>query len=182
MPTPYSDFVERVLLFEDTLQRPLPTGPEDIEMVLRIRAASDAALVGSAWVEDSSLLPLLRAGLFYFHDALDEARRLAEGPRGTLADYWRQMIHRRLGEFDLARQFGRNAGELPPFQLMLRLVKDDCPAMARQINWDAYLVNALAEQFRFGESDLLPQLRHLQRVEFAQIYRYTWRVAVGDPG
>lgn len=179
MPTPYSDFVERVLIFEDTLKNPLPGGPEDIEMVLRIRAASDAAVVGSAWLQDHSVLPLLRAGLFYFHDALDEARRLAEAPSGPLADYWRQMIHRRLGEFELARKYGRTAGELPPFQLMLRLVKDDCPVMARQANWDAYLVNSLAEQFRFGETDLLPQLRRLQRVEFGQIYRYTWKLAVG---
>lgn len=175
---PYSDFVERVLLFEDTLQRPLSSGPDDIEMILRLREATDAMLVGSAWLQHAELLPLLRAGLFYFHDGLEEARRLAETPRGPLADYWRQMIHRRLGEFDLARQYGRTAGELPPFQLMLRLVKDDCPAMARAVNWDAYLVNALAEQFRFGETDLLPQLRYLQRVEFQQIFRYTWRQAL----
>lgn len=175
---PYSDFVERMLLFEDTLQKPLPNGPDDIETILRIREAGDAAIVGSAWLQQPDLLPLLRAGLFYFHDGLEEARRLAESPRGPLADYWRQMIHRRLGEFDLARQYGRSAGELPPFQLMLRLVKDECPAMARQINWDAYLVNALAEQFRFGETDLLPQLRFLQRVEFQQMYRYTWRTAM----
>lgn len=179
MPQPYSDFVERVLLFEDTLQRPLPDGPQDIEMILRIRAASDADLIGSAWLEDRSLIPLLRAGLFYFHDAVEESCRHAELPRGPLADYWRQMIYRRLGEFELARHYGRSAGELPPFQLMLRLVKDDCPAMARQANWDAYLVNSLTEQFRFGESDLLPQLRRLQRVEFTHLYRYTWKLAVG---
>lgn len=180
MTQDFPDFIERVLLREDALRRPLPPEPLDIEMVLRIREASDDQLLGGAQLRSPELLPLLRGGLFYYHDALDEARRHAEPVGGALGDYWRQMIARRAGEFDLARECGRRAGELPPFQLMMRLVADESPHMGRQSNWDAYLLNRLGEQYRFGDTDLEAELRKLQRVEFDQIYRYTWHRALGE--
>ena len=33
------------------------------------------------------------------------------------------MVFRRMGEFEVARTYGRRAGELPPFQLMLQRVR-----------------------------------------------------------
>jgi hypothetical protein len=59
-------------------------------------------------------------------------------------------------------------------------VSEESPNMSRQSNWDAYLLAQLYEQFRFGDSDLEVELRRLQRVEFAQIFRYTFREASGD--
>ena len=174
-PSDRPDFVQRALLHEDALRHPLPKEPRDLEMVFRIREAADLAITGE--VRSPEWTRLLRAGLFYFHDALDDALPLAADASGALADYWRAMIHRRRGEFEEARTFGRRAGELPPFPLMHRLVVDDCPHMARQTGWDAFLLAHLWEQYRFGADELGTELRFLQRVEFRQIWEHTWRVA-----
>ena len=63
----YPDFVERLLLHQHTLDEPLPTEPSNYEIVVRLREASDdTAIVGDAAPRDATLIPLLRAGLYYF--------------------------------------------------------------------------------------------------------------------
>ena len=176
----YPDFVQRMLLHDEALRRPLPSDPLQPELVIRIREAVDHDILPDSPSRNADLLPLLRGGLFYFHDGLTDAIRLADGVEGPLADYWRQMIFRRMGEFEVARLYGRRAGELPPFQLMLRMVSDDSPNMAKQSNWDSYLLAQLYEQYRFGDTDLEEELRRLQRVEFDQIFRFTFRQAAGE--
>ena len=176
----YPDFVQRVLLDSEALRRPLPSDPVRPEMIIRIREALDDEVLPQSGLRNLDLLPLLRGGLFYFQDGLTDAIRLADGVSGPLADYWRAMIFRRMGEFDVARQFGRRAGELPPFQLMTRMVADDSANMAKQSNWDSYLLVQLYEQFRFGATDLEEELRRLQRVEFEQNFRFTFRQATGE--
>jgi hypothetical protein len=37
----YPDFVQRVLLHDEAMRRPLPSDPENPEMVIRIREATD---------------------------------------------------------------------------------------------------------------------------------------------
>jgi hypothetical protein len=176
----YPDFVQRVLLHDEAMRRPLPTDPENPEMVIRIREATDEEILPDSAMRNAEFVPLLRGGLFYFHDSLVDAIRLIDGVPGALADYWRHMVFRRMGEFEVARTYGRRAGELPPFQLMLRMVSEDSPNMSRQANWDGYLLAQLYEQFRFGDADLEVELRRLQRVEFDQMYRYTFREASGE--
>jgi len=176
----YPDFVQRVLLHDEALRRPLPTDPENPAMVIRIREATDEEILPDSALRNAEILPLLRGGLFYFHDSLTEALRLVDSVPGSVADYWRQMVFRRMGEFEVARTYGRRAGELPPFQLMLRMVSEDSQHMSRQSNWDAYLLAHLYEQYRFGGTDLEVELRRLQRVEFDQMFRYTFRHASGE--
>ena len=176
----YPDFVQRVLLHDEALHRPLPTDPPNPEMIIRIREANDDEILPESGLRNLDLLPLLRGGLFYFHDSLTDAIRMVDSVPGALGDYWRQMVFRRMGEFEVARTYGRRAGELPPFQLMLRMAADDSPNMSKQSSWDSYLLAQLYEQYRFGDADLEVELRGLQRVEFDQIYRYTFRQAVGE--
>lgn len=176
----YPDFVQRMLLHDEALKRPLPTDAMYPEMIIRIREANDDEILPESGLRNLDLLPLLRGGLFYYHDSLTDAMRMVDGVSGSLGDYWRQMVFRRMGEFEVARTYGRRAGELPPFQLMLRMAADDSANMSKQSNWDSYLLAHLYEQYRFGDSDLEMELRRLQRVEFDHIFRYTFREASGE--
>lgn len=176
----YPDFVQRMLLHDEALKRPLPSDPLFPEMIIRIREANDDEILPESGLRNLDLVPLLRGGLYYYHDGLTDAIRMVEGVAGSLGDYWRQMVFRRMGEFEVARTYGRRAGELPPFQLMLRMAADDSPNMSKQANWDSYLLAHLYEQYRFGDSDLEVELRGLQRVEFDHIFRYTYREAFGE--
>jgi hypothetical protein len=174
----YPDFVQRLLLHEHTLDEPLPTEPSDYSIVVRLKEAPDVEILGEAAPLDPTLIPLLRAGLYYFHNALDYSHREAQKVEGDTAAYWHGMVHRREGDFENARYWMRRAGEHPAFQEMQHRASDGAPHMARQPNWDPFLFISLCEQFKFGEAEYKKELAHLQREEFAVMFDYVWRRCV----
>ena len=181
MHSRYPDFIQRILLHERTLDEPLPTEPTDYELVIRIREADDAAILGGANSLPGAPLPLLRAGLFYYHNAIADSHREAARDEGDLAAYWHGMVHRREGDFDNARYWMRRAGEQPVFQEMQGRVHDGAPNMARQSNWDPFLFINLCEQYKYGEHEYKKEIGALQRVEFAVMFDYVWRRCVPTP-
>lgn len=175
----YPDFIQRLLLHEDTLREPLPTEPSNWELVMRIRAADPAAIFGDETPLPGAPLPLLRGALFYFHNALEDARREFNNGEGEIAAYWHGMVHRRQADFENARHWMRRAGELPMFQEMQSRAGDASPHMTRQPGWDPFLFATLCEQFKYGETAYKAEIIHLQKVEFAVLFDYLWRRCAG---
>ncbi|MBV9128359.1 MAG: hypothetical protein JO117_09765 [Verrucomicrobia bacterium] len=175
----YPDFIARLFVHEETLAIPLPTGPLELERVIRLREADDATLRGGLPVADAALVPLVRAALFYFLNALPESHAILQKAEGDVAAYWHGMVHRREGDFDNARYWMRRAGEQPTFAELHARAADGSPNMARQMSWDPFLFINLCEQFRFGADDLRAEVVALGRAEFDVMFSYLWRHAVG---
>ena len=176
----YPDFIQRLLLHEGTLDEPLPTEPTDYALVIRIRETDDATILGGADPLPGAPLPLLRAGLFYYHNAIEDSHREAAKGEGDLAAYWHGMVHRREGDFDNARYWMRRAGEQPVFQEMHGRSADGAPNMNRQSNWDPSLFINLCEQYKYGAHEYKKEIGTLQRVEFAVMFDYVWRRCVAS--
>ena len=174
----YSDFIQRILLHERTLDEPLPKEPTNYELVIRLREADDAAVFGGQTRLPNAPAALVRAGLFYYHNALDDSHKEAQKLEDNTAAYWHGMVHRREGDFDNARYWMRRAGEQPVFQEMQGRASDGAPNMGRQSNWDPFLFITLCEQFKYGETDYKKEISHLQRVEFDVMFDYAWRQCV----
>ena len=174
----YPDFIQRLLLHERTLDEPLPTEPTDYTLVIRIREADAAAILGGADPLPDAPLPLLRAGLFYYHNAIEDSHREAARAEGDLAAYWHGMVHRREGDFDNARYWMRRAGEQPIFQELHGRAAEGAPNMGRQSNWDPFLFVNLCEQYKYGAHEYRKEIGTLQRVEFAVMFDYVWRRCV----
>ena len=182
MNSRYPDFIQRILLHERTLDDPLPKEPTDYELVIRLREAADAAVFGEHTSVPDAPLALVRGGLFYYHNALDDSHKQVATLEGDTAAYWHGMIHRREGDFENARYWMRRAGEQPVFQEMQGRASDgSAPDMGRQANWDPFLFIHLCEQYKYGESEYKKEIGHLQRVEFAVMFDYVWRQCV-SPG
>ena len=177
----YSDFVQRLLLHEHTLDDPLPKEPTDYELVIRLREADDAKIFGDAAIQPGAPVGLIRAGLFYYHNALPDGHQEAAEDEGDVAAYWHGMIHRREGDFENARYWMRRAGEQPGFREMQARASDAAPHMARQSNWDPFLFTHLCEQYKYGETEYKKEIGQLQRVEFAVMFDYVWRRCVTPP-
>ncbi len=175
----YSDFVERLLVHEETLALPLPREPGSYERIIQLREATEEALLGGRPVKDPALVPLLRAALFYFHNALPDSHALLNTASGDLAAYWHGMVHRREGDFENARHWMRRAGTQPTFAEMHARACDGSPHMARQTGWDPFLFIHLCEQFRFGAEEFRTEIGALQRAEFDVMFSYLWRHAAG---
>ncbi len=180
----YPDFIQRLLLHDHTLDDPLPKEPTDYELVIRLREVDDAKLFGGGPVLPGAPTALVRAGLFYYLNALDDSHKQSAAVEGDMAAYWHGMVHRREGDFENARYWMRRAGEQPVFQEMQGRASDASPHMSRQSNWDPFLFIHLCEQYKYGETDYKKELGHLQRVEFAAMFDYGWRqcVSAEKPG
>lgn len=171
----YSDFIDRLLARENLLGKLLPTEPLDYGLLQRLRAADDQALGGGRTSGVPATFALVRGGLLYALDALDEAHKIFQDAPGDLGAYWHGMMHRREGDFDNARYWFRRAGGLPFFNALHRAASEHSPLMARQSNWDPYVFTGECEQARFGETESLKELIALQRVEFDGLFDYCWR-------
>ena len=171
----YSDFVDRILREEGLLEKLVPTEPLDYPLLQTLRAADDATVSGQKAIGQPRMFTLVRGGLLYALDAIDEAHKIFQDSSGDLGAYWHGMIHRREGDFDNARYWFRRTGVLPVFDDLHRRASERSAVMARQSNWDPYLFTGECEQARHGETESLKELADLQRVEFEGVFDYCWR-------
>jgi len=171
----YSDFVDRIFRAEHLLQELLPKEPLNFELLRELRAADDAAISGQRPIGKPGMFALVRGGLLYALDAVDEAHKIFQDSPGDLGSYWHGMMHRREGDFDNARYWFRRAGKLPVFDEMHSAAAGHSAVMARQSTWDPYLFTGECEQARFGETESREELASLQRVEFEVLFDYCWR-------
>jgi hypothetical protein len=174
----YSEFVDRLLNQDRLLQKLMPTDVFDRAQVRAVREADDGTIEGGKIITDAAMLALVRGGLLYALDALDAAHAIFQKDSGDLASYWHGMMHRREGDFDNARYWFRRAGVLPFFGELHSAAASRAETMARQSNWDPYLVTGQCEQERFGADELTAELVALQRAEFDVVFDYCWRKAV----
>ena len=119
MPS-YSDFIDRIFLQDGLLAKLMPAEPLSTALLLRVRAADDAAVSGGKTAGHAENFALVRGGLLYAIDALDEAHAFFQDAKGDLGAYWHGMMHRREGDFENARYWFRRAGALPCFAALHR--------------------------------------------------------------
>jgi len=171
----YSDVVDQILRAEGLLRKLIPTEVLDYPLLQNLRTTDDAALSGQRPIGKPATFALIRGGLFYALDSLDEAHKIFQDSPGDLGAYWHGMMHRREGDFDNARYWFRRVGVLPIFGELHRTASGFSALMARQSNWDPYLFTGECEQARFGDNESLAELAALQRVEFEGLLDYCWR-------
>lgn len=176
----YSDFIDRIFLNPDLHQKLHPTEPVDWEFPSKVRDASDETLTGGKPIRDARMLALVRGALLCAGDALDPAHKIFQNDPSPLGSYWHGVMHRREADFDNARYWFRNAGQLPSFDKMHDAAREASANMARQSTWDPYLFTGLCEQAKFGAEELKSECLALQRAEFEVLFDYCWRQAVGD--
>lgn len=173
----YSDFVDRILREDRLLEKLVPTEPLNVDLLLKLRAADDATVSGGKAIGKPKMFTLVRGGLLYALDSIDEAHRIFQDSPSDLGSYWHGMMHRREGDFDNARYWFRRSGVLPFFDELQSAACNVSADMARQSNWDPYLFTGTCEQARFGETEGLKDLSTLQRMEFEVLFDYCWRLS-----
>ncbi len=176
----FSDFIDRLLLNPDLLKKLTPSELLGWDLPGKIRDAGDEVLSGGREVTDARLFALVRGGLLYAVDALDVAHRIFQDEPSDLGSYWHGMMHRREGDFDNARYWFRRAGRLAVFERMHQAAANLSATMARQANWDAYLLTGMCEQVKFGDIEATGECVELQRVEFQEMLAYCWGRSVKE--
>ena len=177
----YPELIEAVLRADGLLTKLFPTDFLDRELVRKVRAADDTALAGADPIHHQAMFELVRGGLFYALDALSDAHAIFQAVHEDEASYWHGMMHRREADFDNARYWFRRAGTLAAFPAMHHAASEHSADMARQLNWDPFLVTNQAEQARHGAPELTAEVSALQRAEFTALLDYCWRKSFQPP-
>lgn len=171
----YSDLADSILGDHYLLQKLRPTEVSDTAKLLRVRAANDAEISDARPVASPPMFSLVRAGLLYALDAIDESHRIIQAVDGDESAYCHGMVHRREGDFYNARYWFSRAGTLSSFGSIHRAASAVSSVVAAQANWDPYLFTGLCEQERFGDTEMRGELVKLQRIEFEVLFDYLWR-------
>lgn len=173
----YSPLVNELLAEEDLLLRLRPTEPGSPDALRTIRHAPEEELTGGAVLADPVFPRLIRAGLFYAYDGLDESHRIVQDVRTDHGSYWHGMLHRREGDFENARYWFRRTGRLGVFPEMHSRAAEVSALMGRQMDWDPYVLVGQCEQARFGGDVNQKELIALQKLEFEVMFDHLWRDA-----
>jgi hypothetical protein len=107
-------------------------------------------LTGLKLPTDSPDVIALRAGLFQWHDALDESHECAQSIEGQgrhrAGDYWHGIHHRREPDYDNAKYWFRRVGSHPIFPELARRAD---PLIAAAPEWRERLLRDGWDPFAF---------------------------------
>jgi hypothetical protein len=138
----------------------------------------------------------LRAGLFQWHDFLDESHQLSQSIEGKgedqLGDYWHAIMHRREPDYSNAKYWFRQIGSQPLFSSLRKeadetLAKFSDPESVRWRNllqpgskWDPFAFVDMCEACADDETtDLAYSARRIQYIEMSLLMGMTARQCGG---
>ncbi|MBI3861968.1 MAG: hypothetical protein HY290_08725 [Planctomycetia bacterium] len=132
----------------------------------------------------------LRAGLFLWHDYLDESHRLSQSIEGEgedqLGDYWHALMHRREPDYSNAKYWFRQIGQQQTFRSLRKFADEtlanlEDPGAGRWrdrlqpgAKWDPFAFVDLCEECAADEeSELALAARRIQYFEMSLLMRMT---------
>ena len=173
----------RALLSDDRLFDLGPGRPNEAVRV-QLQALTADGLFAPAKVRRPDFAQACMAGLWLYHDFLDESHTLSQDLSTVEGSYWHGIMHRREPDYDNAKYWFRRVGSHPVFEpLRQRAAKLADAAggefLRTQAAWDPYAFIDLCEAAERGRG---PEAlcRQVQRVEWTLLFAYCYHQALGQ--
>lgn len=189
-PDSYGPAVAR-LLHEERLAELGPGRPNaQARDVLGKLRASD--LFPQGLVADQRMAMACLAGLWLYHDFLDESHRLSQEIPTTTGSYWHGIMHRREPDFGNGKYWFRRVGDHPVFPSLSNAAREihasfgpefessDAKGLVDQPRWDPFLFVDLCESAIRAPSDLQMFCRRVQEAEWWLLFDHSYRAAGGQ--
>jgi hypothetical protein len=152
----------------------------------RLSALDAGRLLDGHVVRDREMAKACVAGLWLYHDFLDQSHRISQSLHGREGSYWHGIMHRREGDFANAKYWLRRVGAHPIHETLKGRARglaadalEDAAFLRADARWDAYAFVDLCEAACAGRSDALELCRKIQEQEWQLLFDFCYRRAAG---
>ena len=112
-PAEYSPVIRDLL--RDERVAPLGPGAPNGGVRALLDAMTDESLLAPRPVRDADMAAACRAGLWLYHDFLDESHSISQEISTETGSYWHGLMHRREPDYGNAKYWFRRVGNHPVF-------------------------------------------------------------------
>jgi hypothetical protein len=146
-----------------------------------------SAFAPSAVVNENMARACL-AGVWLYHDFLDESHRISQEIPTPTGSYWHGILHRREGDFWNSKYWFRRVGEHPVFESLHREaarfvsendLEQSAVFLTKQTAWDPFAFVDLCEAQANTQSPVEMLCRRIQQQEWDLLFDYCYRKAIG---
>ena len=161
--------------------------PDDAQRPMLAALSVESAFAGREVVVESAARCCL-AGLWLWHDFLDESHAISQEIGTIEGSYWHGIMHRRETDYANAKYWFRRVPQHEIFdplaaasrELASRSQLDPAAEyLATQSTWDASRFVDLCEQIARGRSKCEPLAREIARTEWRLLFEHCYRQAIG---
>jgi hypothetical protein len=163
---------------------PLGPGTPNRAVEARLRSLTGADLFAPRPLVDADMAAACLAGLWLYHDFLDESHTISQAIDTTSGSYWHGLLHRREPDYANSAYWFRRVGTHPVFEPLraeaARLASGaPGPAafLARQTTWDPFAFIDLCEASSDEQAPCHALCQQVQRIEWELLFGYCARRA-----
>ena len=175
-PTAYGPMIAAILADEHL--SPLGPGRPREHMRPLLTSFSPATAFAPHPVRDPSMAAACHAGLWLYHDFLDESHTLSQGIDTPTGSYWHGIMHRREPDAANAAYWFRRVGHHPVFEPLAEQARELGLEM-RSATWNPFDFIDFCEEERGTNSARERLLRQVQRREWELLFDWCFRRATG---
>jgi hypothetical protein len=137
-------------------------------------------------VVDLDMARACHAGLWLYHDFLDESHELSQEIGTPTGSYWHALMHRRELDFANSKYWFRRVGNHPVFAPLAREAArfveqfpcDEAEFLSRGGPWDPFAFVDLCEKALSGRETCEHVCRAIQRCEWELLFDFSYRNAI----
>jgi hypothetical protein len=169
-------------LVEENRLMPLGPGKPNEAARARLQALTVNATFAHAAVRDPDMANCCLAGLWLYHDYLDESHTISQSIETPTGSYWHGLMHRREPDYGNAKYWFRRVGNHPAFPAV-RTAATELDASGSVIApkpvWDPF---AFVDACQTAQGDRSPTemlCRQIQQREWEILFDFCYRHGVG---
>jgi hypothetical protein len=165
---------------------PLGPGQPNESVRALLEGLTAAAAFAPHPVRDDDMAKACLAGLWLYHDFLDESHTLSQDIATDTGSYWHGLMHRREPDFGNAKYWFRRVGQHPVFEPLrtaaaaLAAARRDPSAafLTTQARWDPFAFIDLCEAAQAGHAQPEMLCREIQQHEWQLLFDFSCRNAL----